>query len=92
MSSSLNQCRTYLALPTYWCRRYAFAIKLLLLSLLLLPSAIVQSQTVHWSQSSNKNNTQGTVVWIGSIVQSSNSTFYEGQSTLQRLFLVDIPT
>ena len=25
-------------------------------------------------------------------MQSSNSTFYEGQSTLQRLFLLDIPT
>ncbi|WP_164972762.1 T9SS type A sorting domain-containing protein [Lacibacter luteus] len=92
MSSSLNRCRTYPGLPTCWGRRYASAIKLLLLSLLLLPSAIVKSQTVHWSQSSNKNNTQGTVVWIGSIVQSSNSTFYEGQSTLQRLFLLDIPT
>ena len=44
-----------------------------------------------FSQASNKNNTQGTVVWIGSIVQSSNSTYYEGQTVLQRLYLEDIP-
>lgn len=93
MSSSLSCCSAYLNFPTCRAKRYAAAIKILLLSFLLLPvTTMVKSQTVHWSQSSNKNNTQGTVVWIGSIVQSSNSTFYEGQSTLQRLFLIDIPT
>jgi hypothetical protein len=92
MSSSLSRCSACLNLPACRAKRYASAVKILLLSFLLLPVTILQSQTVHWSQSSNKNNTQGTVVWIGSIVQSSNSTFYEGQSTLQRLFLVDIPT
>jgi hypothetical protein len=92
MSNSTVRCSAHLKLPTYWWTRSAASVKLLLLSLFLIPSTIVKSQTIHWSQSSNKNNTQGTVVWIGSIVQSSNSTFYEGQSTLQRLFLVDIPT
>jgi hypothetical protein len=92
MSSSLNLCKVDLLITQHWSKSCAALIKLLILSLLLLPITVLQSQTVHWSQSSNKNNTQGTVVWIGSIVQSSNSTFYEGQSTLQRLFLVDIPT
>jgi hypothetical protein len=92
MSNSTDRCSAHLKLPTYWWTRYAASVKLILLSLILIPGTIAKSQTIHWSQSSNKNNTQGTVVWIGSIVQSSNSTFYEGQSTLQRLFLVDIPT
>ena len=92
MSSSLNLCRAGHLIPRTWGKKYAAVIKLLTLFLLLLPVTLLQAQTVHWSQSSNKNNTQGTVVWIGSIVQSSNSTFYEGQSTLQRLFILDIPT
>ena len=92
MSNSLNLCKADLLIPQCWGKRYAAVIKLLILSFLLLPVVVLQAQTVHWSQSSNKNNTQGTVVWIGSIVQSSNSTFYEGQSTLQRLFILDIPT
>jgi hypothetical protein len=92
MSNSTGRCSAHLQLPTYWWKRNAASFKLILLSFILITGTIAKSQTIHWSQSSNKNNTQGTVVWIGSIVQSSNSTYYEGQSTLQRLFLVDIPT
>lgn len=46
---------------------------------------------VDFKQASNKNPVQGDVIWIGSILQTSNSTYYEGMSTLQRLVLVGIP-
>lgn len=47
---------------------------------------------VDFRQGSNKNPTQGNVVWIGSIMQESNSTYYEGTSALQRLVFIDIPS
>ncbi|MFM9826753.1 hypothetical protein, partial [Flavobacterium sp.] len=67
---------------------------LILLFVLFLFSNFLTAQSVgvDFSQSSNNNPTQGDIVWIGSIIQSSNSAFYEGQSTLQRTLLEGIPT
>jgi predicted RNA-binding protein with TRAM domain len=57
----------------------------------LITKSEAQNYNTDFSQGSNKNPTLGNVVWIGSILQSNNSQFFEGQSTLQRVFLMDIP-
>lgn len=52
--------------------------------------------TVDFKQSAN-NETNGTITglgnihWIGSIVQSSNSRYFEGMSNMQRTILIDVP-
>ncbi len=59
---------------------------------LLAKNVSAQSFGTDFSQSSNNNpSPQGNVVWIGSIVQQSNSHFYEGQSTLQRILFQSVP-
>jgi len=51
---------------------------------------------VDWKQSAN-NETNGTITglgnihWIGSIVQSSNSRYFEGMSNMQRALFTDVP-
>jgi hypothetical protein len=44
-----------------------------------------------FKQASNKNPTQGNVIWITSILQQTNSQYYEGMSTPQRIVFTKIP-
>ena len=79
-----------------WRTAFTGSVKVLF-TLALLNSFFIQKSGAQsiggtdFSQSSNENPTLGNVVWIGSILQENNSRFAEGQSTLQRLFLMGIP-
>src|SRR5258708_7666360 len=48
--------------------------------------------SVDFSQGANKDNPfpLGTLHWIGSILQSSNSRYAEGMSTMQRVIFTDL--
>ncbi|MFC1683582.1 immunoglobulin domain-containing protein [Candidatus Zixiibacteriota bacterium] len=63
----------------------------LLFSLSLTATAQEASLVVDFSQGANENPTQGDVVWIRGILLQSNSTYYEGMSTLQRIAFLRIP-
>jgi hypothetical protein len=55
-------------------------------------TTIVLAKKVDFSQSANNDSPYppGDVHWIGSILQQSNSKYYEGMSTLQRLVFINI--
>jgi hypothetical protein len=63
----------------------------LLLSLSLTATAQEASLVVDFSQGANTNPVQGDVIWIRGILQQSNSTYFEGMSTLQRIAFLNIP-
>ena len=56
-----------------------------LISLFVPITAFGQNIDIDFKQGSNKNPTLGEIVWIGSILQNSNSRYAEGMSTLQRI-------
>ncbi len=45
-----------------------------------------------FTQAANEDPTMGAIHWIGSILQQSNSRYYEGMSVCQRLIFNDIPS
>jgi hypothetical protein len=55
-----------------------------------LPTASA-AQSPQFQQCANADPTEGTCVWIGSILQSSNSIYFEGMSVMERLILTSIP-
>src|SRR6188474_1655580 len=66
-----------------------------LFSGLFLSSIKSVAQSSDFKQGANRDNSYNKVVgeinWIGSILQSSNSRYVEGMSTLQRIILTDVP-
>jgi len=87
-----------------WKSGAALKIPVFLLVMLLAMSFSIGAQAQHqgdfeiagkvdvdFSQGANKNPTQGEVIWIRGILQSSNSSYYEGMSSLQRILFLDIP-
>src|SRR4030095_5204925 len=84
-----------------WRREFARNIKifltLILLSSFLIPaklSAQGGNVSVEFQQGANKDAPfdLGTIHWINSILQSSNSVYAEGMSTLQRIVFYDMGT
>ena len=59
----------------------------------LAPADITAALVVDFKQGSNNNspNPPGDILWIGSILQATNSVHYEGMSTLQRVLFLNIP-
>lgn len=65
----------------------------LLLCLFFASAAHAQPMRIDFRQAANNDSpySLGDVHWIQSILQSNNSTYYEGMSIPQRIMLVNIP-
>lgn len=68
----------------------SFSSRLRRLRLEPLESRRLLSVGVDFTQAANENPTLGELVWINSILNPNKSEYFEGVSTLQRIFLDDI--
>jgi hypothetical protein len=55
----------------------------------LAETSFIDPLKTDFSQCSNNNPTAGTCTWIGSIIQQSNSVYYEGMTVPQRILFTD---
>src|SRR4030095_7078193 len=76
--------------------RFKILLSLILLSSFLIPAKLSaqggNNVPVEFQQGANNDNPfdLGTIHWINSILQSSNSVYIEGMSTLQRIVFYDM--
>lgn len=82
-----KQNRYHFLCTKKWSNRFIGSVKLLLASVLFLISFQAFSQSIQFDQAQNGKSPGFSITWTNGILNATHTTYYEGVSTPQRLFI-----